>query len=161
MSILAIKRLWSLPPLRASNAKLLFMVATSDIHLLHYRMFPPPQKVPLDSATLGIGFSCINSLYRRTDMTNWLLICFLVLTRTSHNLEALRGYPLRPSYLIYNSRQLSLLGMKNVTGSGERASHGEIWKSGGTPATLFKGFLFTSATKALWKKLVFYYQTIV
>lgn len=143
-----IKWLWNLFHLRGSSAELFKSIVTSGTYLLCHRPFSASQKVVLDSDTLGILSSQPS---RRTNMMNWLLSCFPVTTGTSYHLKFYTVILLYETISFIILSQLGLLGMKYVIDSGEWASHWEVWKHGGTPATLFKGFLFISATKACGK----------
>lgn len=150
------KKLLNLSRLRTSSALLHNMVATSCMQFLCYRTRTTSQKKTLDSAHLALAWAESTS-FRGTDMMNWLLSCFLVLTRTSYHLRSYKAILKHETISFIILSQLGLPSMKNVIDNGEQASCWEIWKPGRTPATPFKGFLFTSATKALWKMLVFYY----
>lgn len=150
------KKLWVLSHLRASSARLSNMVATGCILLLYYRTFPLSQKVPLDSSHLALGWAK-STPFRGTNMMNWLLSCFLALTRTSHHPRSYKAILQHKTASFIILSQLGLPGMKNVIDNREWASCWEIWKPGETPATPFKGFLSISDTKALWKMLAFYY----
>lgn len=150
------KKLWNLPHVRASGAALSTMVATHCMDLVCYRAFPLSQKVPLDSTLLALGWA-ESTPSRGTSRMNWHLSGFIVLTSTTYHLRSYMVILQHKTISFIILSQRGLPGVRNVIDNGEWASHWEIWKPGGTPATSFKGFLFTSAIKSLWKMLVFYY----